>query len=155
ALIDERQTTPVSMMEKFADQLQMKGEFDKALKRYKETLRKLQTDQEALQDAILHRAPDFASAAVEGVPIVGPLLREGVKVTTEFLSDKYYSAQERRDAEGLEDLLARLTRAFVEELNCLTDTQVTYGSNRTRRLRVILFFDTFEQLSIEATPWLL
>src|SRR5438132_13089182 len=28
ALVDERQTTPVSMMEKFADQLQMKGDFD-------------------------------------------------------------------------------------------------------------------------------
>src|SRR6516162_4563562 len=44
ALVDERQTTPLSLMEKFAEQLHMKGEFEKALKQYKEALRKQQTE---------------------------------------------------------------------------------------------------------------
>ena len=55
ALVDERQTTPLSIMEKFADQLHMKGEFEKALKHYKEALRKLQTERETMQDAVLNR----------------------------------------------------------------------------------------------------
>ena len=36
ALVDERQITPVSIMEKFAEQLHIAGEFEKALQRYKE-----------------------------------------------------------------------------------------------------------------------
>src|SRR5260370_29602136 len=38
ALVDERQITPVSIMERFADQLHLGGDFGKALKRYKDTL---------------------------------------------------------------------------------------------------------------------
>ena len=84
ALVDERQTTPVSIMERFADQLHLGGDFGKALKHYKELVRKLQTEQETLQTTILHRAPDFAGAAIEGVPIVGPILREGVKLVQQW-----------------------------------------------------------------------
>src|SRR5438876_2920397 len=71
ALVDERQTTPTSFMEKFADQLHMKGEFEKAPKHDKEVLRKLQTERETTQDAVLSRVPDFAGAAAEMVPLVG------------------------------------------------------------------------------------
>src|SRR5260221_10773480 len=39
ASVDELQTTPASMMEKFANQLHIKGTFEKALKHYKEALR--------------------------------------------------------------------------------------------------------------------
>src|SRR5215469_5910571 len=38
ALVDERQTTPASMMEKFAHQLYLGNNFGKALCRYKEAL---------------------------------------------------------------------------------------------------------------------
>src|SRR5436305_8323602 len=38
AFVDERRTTPVDMMEKFAEQLHLSGAFEKALKRYKEML---------------------------------------------------------------------------------------------------------------------
>lgn len=95
ALVDERQATPVSIMEKFADQLHLGGDFGKPLKHYKEILRKLQTEQETIQTTILHRVPDFAGAAIEGVPIVGPILREGVKVTAGHLLDKYQAGQLR------------------------------------------------------------
>src|SRR5438270_2155852 len=44
AMVDERQTSPANMMEKFADQLDIKGDFEKALKQYKEVLRKLQSE---------------------------------------------------------------------------------------------------------------
>jgi hypothetical protein len=50
AIVDERQITPASIMEKFADQIHLIGDFEKALRQYKEALLKLQAEQETLQD---------------------------------------------------------------------------------------------------------
>jgi tetratricopeptide (TPR) repeat protein len=156
AIVDERQITPVGIMGKFADQLHITGNFEKALRQYKEALRKLQAEQETMQERVLPRVPDFTGAAVEGVPIAGPLLREGVKATTGHLLEKYHTMHLHRDKERLDDPVDDLTRAFVEELNRLTDTQITSSSQQAKRhRRVILFFDTFEQLAAVATPWLL
>ena len=155
AIVDERQITPVSIMGKFADQLHMQGAFEKALKRYKEALRTQQTEGEMLQNTLVKRTPTFAGAAVEGVPFVGPLLGEGVKATAEHLLDRRYNVQRHKDAELLEDPVNALTRAFVDELNQLAETHVLLGSQRVKKRRVLLFFDTFEQLAAVATPWLL
>ncbi len=155
AIVDELQTTPVSIMEKFATQLHMQGAFEKALRHYKEVLRTQQTEQEMMQDTLVQRMPIFAGAAVEGVPFVGPLLGEGVKATAEHLLDRRYNVQRHKDAVLLEDPVNALTRAFVDELNQLAETQVLVGSRRFKKRRLILFFDTFEQLAAEATPWLL
>jgi tetratricopeptide (TPR) repeat protein len=156
AIVDERQTTPVRNMEGFADQLRLKGKFERGLRQYKETLRRLQTEQYAMQDSILESIPDFAGAAAEIVPFAGSLLREGVKAGTKHLVGRYHADQIRRDAELLVDPLAALTTTFVEELNRLADTYVTLRSRREKRQRrVLLFFDTFEQLALSAVPWLL
>ncbi len=156
AIVDERQTTPTSIMGKFADQLHITGDFEKAQRQYREALRKLQAEQETLQDRVLPRVPDFTGAAVEGVPFVGPILREGVKATTSHLLQKHHTLHLHRDKERLENPVDDLTRAFVEELNRLIDTQITLSSQQAKRhRRVILFFDTFEQLAAVATPWLL
>ncbi len=158
ALVDERQITPANMMEKFAEQLQMMGEFKKALTRYKEAQRKLPAEQETmrLQDSVLHRTPDFAGAALEGVPLFGGLLRESVKMATGHFINEYEASQLQKDALLLDDPIGELTKAFVEELNSLANTRVTLSANGLKReRRVILFFDTFEQLASEATPWLL
>ncbi len=156
AMVDERQTAPVSIMEKFANQLHMERDFKKALKQYKEAMRKLQNEREMLNDTLIQRMPTFAGAAVEGVPFVGPLLGEGVKVTAERLLDKHRNVQRSKDVELLEDPVNELTKAFLTELNQLAETKVLLSSHRVkRRRRVILFFDTFEQLAVEAAPWLL
>ena len=155
AIVDERQTTPVTIMERFADQLHLKGKFEKALRQYKETLRKLQTERDAMQETMLHRIPDFAGAAAESLPIAGPLLREGVKASAKHLLERYHADQRHRDAELLVDPLAALTKAFVEELNSLAESRVTLGVRRGKQLRIILCLDTFEQLADEAVPWLL
>ncbi len=155
ATVDELQTTPVSIMEKFATQLHMRGAFEKALKHYKEALRTQQTEREMMEDTLVQRMPTFAGAVVEGVPFVGPLLGEGVKATAEHLLDRRNNLQRHRDAELLEDPVNELTRVFVDELNQLAEPQVLLGSQRVKKRRVILFFDTFEQLAIEAAPWLL
>jgi tetratricopeptide (TPR) repeat protein len=156
AVVDERQITPASIMAKFAEQLRLTGDFEKALRLYREALHKLQDEQETIQGQVLQRAPDFTGAAVEGVPIVGPILREGVKASTDHLLKKYHMIQHRRENERLEDPVNDLTHAFVGELNRLTDAQIFVSSLRSKRhRRVILFFDTFEQLAAIASPWLL
>src|SRR5947209_3289208 len=58
AIVDERQTTPASIMEKFADQLHLTGEFDKALSHYKEVLRKLHIERETMPQTFLEGLPD-------------------------------------------------------------------------------------------------
>src|SRR5437899_1076562 len=53
AFVNEQQTTPYTVREKFATQLSEAGdpllEFEKALTRYKETVRKIQIEQETAQ----------------------------------------------------------------------------------------------------------
>jgi tetratricopeptide (TPR) repeat protein len=156
ALVDDQQTTPASIIEKFADQLHSEGEFEKALAHYKEALRKLQSERETWRDTLLHKAPELAGTMVEDVPFAGGILKAGAGVTTEFFVKRYRTRQLLKDAERLEDPLRDLTNAFIKELNHLADTQVTLSVDRTkRRRRVILFFDTFEKLAAEVTPWLL
>ncbi len=96
ATVDELQTTPASIMEKFAAQLHMQGAFEKALKHYKKGLRTQQTDRETLQDTLVQNMPIFAGATVEGVPFVGPLLGEGVKATAEHLMDRRNNVQKQQ-----------------------------------------------------------
>jgi tetratricopeptide (TPR) repeat protein len=155
ATVDELQTTPASIMEKFAAQLHMQGAFEKALKHYKKVLRTQQTEQETLQDTLVQKMPTFAGKAVEGVPFVGPFLGEGVKTTAEHLMDRRNNVQKRKEAELLEDPVNVLTRAFVNELNQIVATRVMLASGKIKNRRVILFFDTFEQLAAEVVPWLL
>src|SRR5258708_4505523 len=160
ALVDERQVTPVQMMEKFAEQLQIAGEFKKTLARYKALVSKPPTEQETMriQDTLLHKAPDLAGAAVEGIPLVGGILRESGKMAAGHIVHEYHAGQAQKDAQQLEDPVGDLTMAFVEEVNSLADMKVSLNTPTgwvKREQRVILFFDSFEQLAAEATPWLL
>ncbi|HWS83504.1 MAG TPA: ATP-binding protein, partial [Ktedonobacteraceae bacterium] len=156
AIIDERQTTPIGIMEKFAQQLHIAGKFEKMLKQYKEALRKRQAEGKTPHDALFEGVPDMAGAVVERIPVAGPFLREEAKVAASHFLREYQASQLQKDTELLETAIDELTRAFVAELNRLADRKVTLSSARKKRQRrVVLFFDTFEQLAAEATPWLL
>ncbi|HET8912421.1 MAG TPA: hypothetical protein VFN23_13200, partial [Ktedonobacteraceae bacterium] len=156
ALVDERQTTPIAIMEKFADQLNLSGEFDKSLAQYRESWLRLQRDGESSGDAFLRKAPDLAGTVVEDVPVIGGLLKEGATITTKYLVNKYNAQHIARDLKRFDDPLTRLTRAFINDLNHLAETQVLLPSERIRRpRRILLCFDTFEQMAEEANPWLL
>jgi tetratricopeptide (TPR) repeat protein len=159
ALVDERQATPASMMEKFVHQLHLGSPFEKALQRYKEALQflPLSTSPSSLQDRVVTRVPDLAGALVEGVvPVVGPLLGEGIKATTEYLLDLNQPTKAHTAAVKFNDPLERLTQVFLTELNHLAATKIAVPSTRTKRERkILLFFDTFEQVADEAVPWLL
>jgi AAA ATPase domain len=162
ALVDERQTTPASIMEEFADQLRNTGhplsKFEDALTRYKTALRKLQIERETAREALLQKAAtDLTGSMVKSVPVVGSFLEKGTGLAIEYILDEHRYRQQLKDAERLENPVEDLTIAFVEELNNLTDTLVVLNSSSRlkRHYRVILLFDTFEQLASEAAPWLL
>ncbi len=158
ALVDDRQATPANMMEKFAHQLHLSNKFEKALNSYKEALHLLPVSRppNPLQKTMLTRAPDIAGALVEGIPVAGPLLREGAKVATGHLLDHYQTPQEHSEAVNHDGPLETLTRVFISELNHLAATKGALPSVRTKReRRILLFFDTFEQVADEAVPWLL
>ena len=156
ARVDQRQATPASVMEKFADQLRLEGDFEKALKQYKEVLRKLQGQREAAREAFMRKAAtEVVGSATQAVPIVGGVLKEGAVAATTSVFEELHFRQLLKDAERMEDPVGDLTSAFVKELNRLTETSITMSSNRRQRQRAILFFDTFEQLAAECAPWLL
>jgi len=160
AFVNEQQTTPYTVMEKFATQLSEAGapllDFEKALTRYKETVHKLRIERETAQDAAVRETLDLVGTVAEEVPVVGGVLHKGANIITELYLQERRTRQMLKDAELLEDPLSDLTRVFVDELNRLTDKQVTFGASKTKHnQRVILYFDTFEQLSSEIAPWLL
>jgi tetratricopeptide (TPR) repeat protein len=157
ALVDERQTTPVNIMEKFADQLHITGEFEKAVDRYKESLRKLQSEREAAREDTWRKATtEIAGSAVKSVPVLGGMLEQGAELAAGYLWDEIHYRRLLKDAEQLENPISDLTRAFVREINHLADSQVTLSTDGSKRQRrIVLFFDTFEELAAEATPWFL
>jgi tetratricopeptide (TPR) repeat protein len=158
ALVDERQATPASMMEKFAQQLPLSKQFEKALSHYKEALNlpTISRPVNRWQETMVTKAPDVAGALFEGLPVAGPLLREGAKVATEHLLDRSQTLKGNREAVKLNSPLETLTRAFIAELNHVAATKVTLPATGTKReRRILLFFDTLEQIANETVPWLL
>lgn len=165
ALVDERQSTFVSILEEFAQQLQIKGRFERALMRYREALRKQQAEREATQETIFKTIKAVTDSLakkiitdprVKGMPIVGDLLKRGPEIVADDQQDETKFRQLLKDARELESPTRELTRAFVAELNALAERQVVLSSDNSRRnQRIILCFDTFEQLAPEAVPWLL
>jgi len=149
AIVDARWVTPTVVMEKFAYLLSISGEFEKELNRYKEVLRKLQTARDASWGGT---AIDLVGSTFKGlvqfVPTISEIVGKRAEAPTKFILDEFRKL--------MEDPIGNLTDAFVKELNNLANTQITLSSQGVKRQRrVLLFFDTFEQLAAEIVPWLL
>ncbi len=157
AFVDERQAALISILEKFAKQLHLTGEFEKAAGRYKEALRKLHAEREDARTAFGRKvSTELAGSLVKQVPVVGGLLEQSAELAAGYLWDEWRYRQLVKDAERLENPIADLTNAFVEELNTIAETPVILSADRTKRMRrVLLFFDTFEQSAPQLAPWLL
>ncbi|MBV8822229.1 MAG: tetratricopeptide repeat protein, partial [Ktedonobacteraceae bacterium] len=160
AKVDERQTTPASIMQRFADQLRDAGQplkkFEEKLTSYKASLRRMQAGHKEEEEMLVRETVDIAGVVAEDIPFVGGLMHKGANTVTDILIEKGHMSQYLKDAAKLEEAIGDLTRAFVKDLNQITETQVGIGSYRIKRKhRVILFFDTFEQLASDAVPWLL
>ncbi len=160
AQVDERQITAASAIEKLAKELHITGEFEKALGSYKESLRKLRYKQGKTHVAVASDAgAGLASSMVKmlvPIPVVNEVTGKGAETLTKLTFKQIYFRQRLKDAERLEDPMGALTATFVKELNRLADKQATLRTDQTkRRTRVLLFFDSFEQLASEVVSWIL
>jgi Cdc6-like AAA superfamily ATPase len=125
AHVNERQTTPADIMEKFAEQPSLKRDFKKALSQYKETLRRLQSEREAAREAFLRQATtDVAGSLAKTVPVMGGVLETGARSDVGYFWEELHFGQRLKEYERLEDPTRDLTRNFVKELNLLADTFV-------------------------------
>jgi hypothetical protein len=156
ALVDERPSTPISIMAVLAEQLR-KAEhplthFEKEFASYKEDVQKIRQEQQAL----LAKVPDTAGSLAGTVPVIGKVLQIVIKPITEYLLFLGARRLSKRlnNNKRLEDPIGVLTQSFIEDLNRITMTRVV-SPQVTRYRRVILFFDTFEKLASEVVPWLL
>ncbi len=163
ALVNERQTTPASVMERFADQFREQGhplkKFEEALTRYKEALRRMQATSAGFhdeQELFIREVVDTAGTLMDDLPFGGGVIHKGTTILSDLVLEKGRTRQFLKDAARLEDPLGDLTHAFVKDLNQLADTPIApNGSWSKRARRVVLFFDTFEQLAPDIAPWLL
>lgn len=160
ALVDERQGTPACIMEQWAIQLRMAGyplaAFENTLALYKKAVQEWQVEQEVARMAFLRQIPRPSGAVrVRGIPVIGGLYEAVAEESAESFWDERRSLQAASETGTLKELVDALTRAFVEDLNRLTTTQVPHHPNRAKRgLRVILFFDEFELSATEIANWL-
>jgi hypothetical protein len=160
ALVNERQTTPASVMERFADQLREQGhplkKFEDALTRYKEAVRRIQVAYRDEQESLVSDVIDVFGEVAGEIPLAGGIVHKGADALTGLVLEKGRMRQFLKDAARLEDPITDLTLTFVRDLNQLADTFVTTsGVWNKRARRILLFFDTFEQLAPDIAPWLL
>ena len=161
AQVDERQATPASIMEKFAEQLRIAGyplvDFEKALDTYVDSLRNLRTRQD-MQRAILTQSNKFEPANILSREKLNfrENLREKISSIAQNYEIGYLSRQLFKDFERIEDPISELTSTFIKDLTRLADTTVVQSHQHANHpRRVVLFFDTFEQLAPDIVPWLL
>jgi hypothetical protein len=161
AQVDERQATPSSIMEKIADQLRIAGyplvDFEQAIYIYNEALRNLRMSQ-SIEQNIFIEGTIFNSATPEIRNNLSSrrYLENRINSAIQDFEASYRYRQLFRDVERIDDPIAELTNAFINDLNRLANTSVALSSQAaTRQRRVLLFFDSFEQLANDVTPWLL
>ncbi len=153
ALVDERQATPMHIMQHWAEQLGMEGGFSRALREHHQTFWRLFGQGDGDRDNILRRAPDIAGSIVENVPIAGPL----TQVTADFIVKQMENRRQQQDLHQALDSIHRLTQAFTTELwhHAATPAMLLEPRRMKRRKRILLCIDTFEQISDQILPWLL
>lgn len=157
AYVNERQPTPVEVMQAFAKRLKMRGAFEKALETYKETLRKIRQDRQEAEETFGRKITGQVTKAVaESVPFVGTFIKEGAEQVSNLLWDELHDRRRRKDAGHLEDPLRDLTQAFVSELNKLAEAPdfEVFSDDQGGR-RTFLCFDTFEYIASQIELWLL
>jgi tetratricopeptide (TPR) repeat protein len=156
ARVGERQVTPISMMEKFADQLHISGysliQFEAALHKYRNTMgwplaeREAQLRDKSLESVNLPPFYDIMSEDEE--------TKKSRGIDERFFVE--YGHHYFKDNEQKDNQIGELTKAFVDDLNQLANTPVVLNSHHNKhQRRILLFFDTFEQLATEAVPWFL
>ena len=113
-------------------------------------------EREAARAAFLRQVPHLPGGGVSGEPVIGGLYAAVAEEASAAFWSQRRAFHSARTTVSLAGVLDELTRAFVEDLNWLTATQVLYPSYRSRRwLRVILYFDGMDSSAVEIVNWFL
>jgi tetratricopeptide (TPR) repeat protein len=157
ALVDEKVTNPLNIMEHFARQLQITGDFEKELEQCKEAFLRVHQEQNEFREAVIRETGTVVGSALKLLPVPGtPLLGEATSGVTQLVGKQLYLHQQRQDAKRLEHALSNVTQAFLKELKTIVWDQCSVEKGKPKRnQRLLLCFDTFEKLASEVAPWLL
>ena len=160
AKVDHNQTTPAAIMENLATQLQGNGgftNFKTELESYNQALKRLQQEKEAGRQSLVGGVADWAGQVIEDEMPFGKTIGRAGRAAARGITRSMQERETRRDVERLTDPIRSLTKSFVEDLNQLAKEEVKAGtvSKERRSRRIVLLFDTFEQLGVVAAPWLL
>ncbi len=151
AYVNEMQATLADIMEQFAAQLRMDGDFRSALDTYRRLEAGRQSPVEATKESLTSSGIDLAASMVKV-----PLLEQGIDAVKPTVKSAAIGSmqehQQLKDAEKKRNAIPDLTRAFVDALNRLAATQ---GKQTKRNRRIVLFFDAFEKQASMLVPWLL
>lgn len=151
AYVNEMQATLADIMEQFAAQLRMDGDFRSALDTYRRLEAGRQSPVEATKESLTSSGIDLAASMVKV-----PLLEQGIDAVKPAVKSAAIGSmqehQQLKDAEKKRNSIPDLTRAFVDALNRLAATQ---GKQAKRNRRIVLFFDAFEKQASMLVPWLL
>ncbi len=158
ALVDEREGTPIDLMECCALQLRLTGAplaaFEQALSRYRQATYHPPPEYIVARAAFVREVSALTEAKVMDESVLGGLYETVASEANASFGNQRPASQS--EAGPLHDPLADLTRAFVDDLNWLTTTHAPFHQRRTMRgRRVILFFDTCEPSAADITGWLL
>src|SRR5204862_6881256 len=92
ALVNERQTTPASVMERFAVQLREQGHplkrFEDALTHYKEAVRRIQVAYRDEQEVLVRDVVHVVGSAIEEIPFAGGIVHKGATALTDMVLEK-------------------------------------------------------------------
>ncbi len=162
AQVDEMQSTTSYIMEKFAEQIRIAGyplvDFEQALHNYNDdTLPNFRTSQGIERKIFLEKDTFSSNDYVLGNSLnLDRHSREGMSSVLQNFEEAYRHRQLFKDIERKDDPISGLTDAFINDLNRLANTTVALGPQIAKHSRrILLFFDSFEQLAKYATPWLL
>lgn len=155
AYINGWQTTIADIIDQFAKQLRLDGDFRKAQELYKRIELNLQDPKEATREAIVHTVADAATNLAPSIPggqVVSALAKPAIGGASGKVITGMQVQSKIKDADLAKNAVPELTRAFVDGLNRLT---ATLSRQAKRNQRVLLFFDTFDKQASIITPWLL
>ena len=106
--------------------------FEQALARYRHGAPQRQLEQAFAQAALLREVAALAGAKVMGEPVLGGLYAAVAREASAAFWSQRHAFRSARTTASLSDVLDELTRAFIEDLNWLTATQVSCAPSSGR-----------------------
>lgn len=157
AFADGRMGSPLRVMTTYAAQLRAAGAplvaFEEMLEEMMTTdLRSSSSEQQVARAVFVHRVQDLArTQPVQGFPVIGGIY-EAIGKTARIAFLQQHPALQIHDGQGLQERLAVLTHAFLDDLNWQAATPVQFAPLRGQR--IMLFLDEVTTAASALLTWL-